>query len=308
MNLNSGFLGWTALLLSTAAASFWAYWGIIEAFHEGWFKPQLGMRLLQLVPYLAPATGFCLLTYISLRWPAVGAGLYVAAGILIAVLIAIDRAKFPPLVITLLTLLPVALGLMFLYGRPTPVNLAYGVALGVPGLIILLFGAEPVYRVSTRVDDGDRGMRTLVGNGVNLQWAPAGPGWSRQGGVDWTQAMSLASRLSEDGLSLEKTPQNIWRLPTRDELVRSMTRGGNNAGGQWDPQKAAPRYRRKPDKESPLWDPYAPLIYLWTQEEADEKRAWLMVYHGGVYSHLKSKASPSTGFRAVRKPPEEAQP
>lgn len=49
-----GLLGWTAVGFGTLAASFWAFWGTIEAFHEGWCKPSLWMRLLQLL-----ATSVC---------------------------------------------------------------------------------------------------------------------------------------------------------------------------------------------------------------------------------------------------------
>jgi len=104
-------------------------------------------------------------------------------------------------------------------------------------------------------------------------------------------------------MSLAKAPQNIWRLPTREEVVCSLTRSNQNAGGTWDSVLKQPRYERIPDKESPLWDLYAPLIYLWTAEEADEHRAWIVVYHGGVYAKPKAIGSPSMGFRAVRKLP-----
>jgi hypothetical protein len=29
-------LGWIGVVLVTLASSFWAWWGINEAFHEGW--------------------------------------------------------------------------------------------------------------------------------------------------------------------------------------------------------------------------------------------------------------------------------
>jgi hypothetical protein len=109
--------------------------------------------------------------------------------------------------------------------------------------------------------------------------------------------------LTEDGTALADTPQNIWRLPSREEVVRSMTSGGRNAGGRWDALHSRPIYDRRPDKESPLWDPYAPLIYFWTSEEESEHRAWIVVYHGGVYAKPKAVGSPSFGFRAVRELP-----
>jgi hypothetical protein len=47
----SRIVGWIAVLLSTAIASFWAFWGIIENFHEGWYFesiwPNLGLMIVQ---------------------------------------------------------------------------------------------------------------------------------------------------------------------------------------------------------------------------------------------------------------------
>jgi hypothetical protein len=116
--------------------------------------------------------------------------------------------------------------------------------------------------------------------------------------------LDQARHLTDDGLSLADEPQNIWRLPTREEVIRSLTRANHNAGGEWDAVNQQVNYVHKPDKESPLWDSHAPLVYLWTAEEADEQRAWIVVYHGGVYPKDKSLGSPSMGFRAVRQPPD----
>jgi hypothetical protein len=192
-----------------------------------------------------------------------GATLFILVGVVIASLIVYDGANFGPVITTLLTAVPVLVGLVFLVGRPQPKRLAYGISLGLPILIIIGFGVEPVYRVSTRFDDGDRTARLIEGNGVTLLWAPAGPGWTREGLVSWDEAVHRARHLSEDGTAIADKPQDIRRLPTREEIVRSMTRRGQNAGGQWDAQTQRPSYERRPDKESPLWDspprhPHAP--------------------------------------------------
>ena len=293
-------VGWIGVLLVTLTASFWAFWGVIEAFHEGWCKPYLWMRLLQLLAYLSPATVLCTSAALGLRWPRMGATLFLLLGVTIAGLIIADDANFGLFITTTLTVVPALVGLLFFIGRPQPKRAAYALSVGLPLLIILGFGAEPVVRVSTRFDDGDRSARLVEGNGITLLWAPAGPGWSRNGLVGWKEARERANHLTEDGLSLANEPQNVWRLPTREEVVRSLTRGNRNAGGTWDPVGERPHYERKPDKESPLWDPYAPLIYLWTAEEESEDRAWIVVYHGGVSSKPKAVGSPSIGFRAVR--------
>jgi hypothetical protein len=219
---------------------------------------------------------------------------------IIAALIVVDDADFPPEITFCITALPVLLGLMFLMGTPNPKTRAYALSAGLPLLVVVACGVEPVIRVSSRFDDGNRGPRLVIGNGVTLMWAPAGPGWSRQGCVTWEEAVSRARHLTKDGTALADQPQDIWRLPTREEVVRSLTRDNLNARGNWDSDRASASYKRRPDKESPLWDPFAPLIYLWTADEVDEESAWIVVYHGGVYAKTKAIGSPSFGFRAVR--------
>ena len=114
--------------------------------------------------------------------------------------------------------------------------------------------------------------------------------------------MEICAHLSADGTELMNDSQYIWRLPTIDEAVRSMTRGGKNAGGVWDEATQRASYRTKPDKESPLWDSYAETVYWWTATEIDEKRAWRIVYDGGTWPKPKSSGIGSQGFRAVKEP------
>ena len=51
--------------------------------------------------------------------------------------------------------------------------------------------------------------------------APGGPGWPQEG-VNWHEAVQTCQMLNQDGKSIGSEPQNIWRLPTVDEAVRSM--------------------------------------------------------------------------------------
>ena len=295
-------LGWFTVVVGTLAATFWAFWGTFEAFHEGWSKPQLWMRLLQTAAYLGPATVLCSMTAVGIRWPRMGAVQFFVVGAAIAVLIRIDKAQITGILFFSLTVTPLLVGLLFLFGRPKPRRLALAIAIGLPGIMVIACGIEPVFLVSTRFDDCDRGARLVEGNGVTLLWVPAGPGWSRDGNVTWDKALDQVSRLTADGLSLADEPQNIWRLPTRGEIVRSLTRNNLNAGGTWNAENGQASYKRKPDKESPLWDPFAPLVYLWTSEQRDDDHAWIVVYHGGIYAKSKSLGSPSFGFRAVLEP------
>jgi hypothetical protein len=108
-------------------------------------------------------------------------------------------------------------------------------------LTLIIFGIEPVLRVSQRFDDGNLQARLVHGNGVSLIWAPDGPGWPRTG-ADWYDTQQVCQYLGEDGLTLAPAPPHIWRLPTVDEAVRSMARHGQNSGGVWDVEngKATP--------------------------------------------------------------------
>jgi len=117
--------------------------------------------MLQLAAYLTPVTVFSGLTALGIRWPRVGATLFALVGIVIAVLIEVDQARIVEALYLIITAAPVLLGLMFLFGRPKPKIVAYAISLGLPALIVIACGIEPVYRVSTRFDDGDRGVRLV---------------------------------------------------------------------------------------------------------------------------------------------------
>ncbi len=99
-----------------------------------------------------------------------------------------------------------------------------------------------------------------------------------------------------------ETQQNIWRLPTVDEAVRSMMLHGVNAGGVWNAEKEQATYTITPDKESPLWDVHSKVVYYWTSETSARfaERVYIIVYHGGVHSKMKTDAQDYLSFRAVK--------
>ena len=49
-------VGWIAVVVSTALSSFWAFWGSIENFHEGWYFRELwrnlGLMAVQYLPWM----------------------------------------------------------------------------------------------------------------------------------------------------------------------------------------------------------------------------------------------------------------
>jgi hypothetical protein len=192
--------------------------------------------------------------------------------------------------------------------------------------------------VLTRIDDGDRGARLIEGNGVTLIWAPEGPGWNwRQdfgGFPSWnrialyglppigmgdkpgygsevgvfasTEEMAkynLCLYLSEDGLTLETEPQNIWRMPTVDDYARSFARHGENAGCLWQGEDHDQmECNILPDKETPLWAPDLDPIYYWAANEYNDREAYFVSYNGWVNTAYKPGGNPRHSHRCVRDP------
>lgn len=284
--------GWTAVALSTVLACFWAYWGAIENFHEGWYYPKLWQNLAlmfgqylpgMLVPMIAAA--------IAIPRPRLGFAVHCLAAAGFAWRFGVTGG--PALV---LAAVPALLGVLYLVGRPVPRRRALRIVIGLPLVTAVAAGAYPASRVLTRPDTVDLSMRRIAGNGVDLVWAPAGPGWPDDG-FDWAEAERRCAHLSDDGLSLADAPLDLWRLPTVDEVVRTMTWRGENAGGAWDAEARRVSWRVQPDKEAPLWNPRSKVIYWWTADRADENRAFRVVYNGQVHA---MSASWGPGYMACR--------
>ena len=290
--------GWIAVGLSTAITCLWAFWGIAENFHEGWhygsLLPNLGLMLAQ---YLSPMLIFLAVTLVSIYWPRAGAALH---GLLVLGVAWFFEA-WTNTVLLFLMLPLIGLGALHWFGRPKPRKLAAALVIGLPLLTLVISGTPPAIRVSQRLDDRNLGARLVQGNGVELVWAPDGPGWPREG-TDWYGAQQACEHLGDDGLSLASTPQNLWRLPTVDEAVRSMARHGQNSGGVWDEDSARATYETRPDKESPLWNAHTQVIYWWTATEVDEERAYIIVYDGKVWPRAKRFGPDYLGYRCVRQP------
>ena len=289
-------MGWVAVGVSTLITCFWAFWGIIENFHEGWYFESLSANLgLMFAQYLGPMLIFMIVTLVSIFWQRFGGGLHIFFALLAVWFFNafLNAATF-------LIILPlIGLGLLYWNGRLEPKKLAVSVSIGLPLLTLFIAGIEPVFRVSQRINDGNLQARLIHGNGVDLTWAPDGPGWPREGG-NWYEANQSCQYLNEDGLINSSAPQNIWRLPTVDETVRSMSRHGQNSSGVWDAETGEVTYETTPDKESPLWNIHSQIIYWWTAAEVDEDHAYIIVYDGEVWSRPKEFGPAYLGFRCVR--------
>jgi len=290
--------GWIAVGFSALITCVWAYWGIIENFHEGWYYQEWLSNIgLMFAQYLSPMIIFMGVTLVSICWPRIGSVLYVIFALLAAWFFkAFSNAA------TFLLIIPlIGLGALYWFGRPQPRKLAVSLVVGLPLLTLTISGMGPFLRVSQRVNDGNLQARLVNGNGVDLIWAPDGPGWPRTGG-NWNEAQRVCQHLSEDGLTSSPVPQNLWRLPTVDETVRSMAHHEQNSAGVWDAENAKAAYKTAPDKESPLWNVYSQVIYWWTATEVDEERAYIIVYDGKVWPRSKQFGSAYLGYRCVKQP------
>ncbi len=288
-------LAWVAVSISCALLVFWSFWGSIETFYEGWYSRSFWMNLaLTIVQYLLPALILMVAAVASVLWPRFGSLLHVALALAVAVKINTPAGR-------VLIALPLAgLGGLYWFGRLRSKKWVLYSLCGLPIATMIVCGAVPAYRVFRRMDDGDRRARVVEGRGVRLRWAPAGPGWPEHG-ANWYKARQTCAYLSPDGSSVGDKPENIWRLPTADELTRSLSLHGINAGGVWN-GRGMPSYQATPDKESPLWDRYSPVIYWWTATEVDTQSAYRFSYNGRAMPTIKSARPDYYGFRCVTEP------
>jgi len=290
-------ISWTAVVVSTALASFWAFWGAIEAFHEGWFYESFWKNVgLTLGQYLLPMLVIAGLGAIGVIWPRVGALLHVVLAAVIGYIVNTYIGR-------IWIVIPLC-GLAALYWFSRFPNRRWVVVLllGLPAVTAVVSGADLAWRTAHRVDDGFRGTRTVEGPGIRLRWAPAGPGWPHGGSANWQQAMEACDHLTPDGANRSNAPQHVWRLPTIDEVVRSLSLHGQSAGGQWHSARGTATYGVMPEKESPLWNPYSPVVYWWTATEIDTVKAYRIHFRGGVQPTMKSAGPTYYGFRCVSVP------
>ena len=216
----------------------------------------------------------------------------------------------------------------------------YALAIGIPLLVALSTSIYYYPLIISRQDSGERGACLIQGNGVRLIWAPKGPGWNWKqpwgGYPSWDQIAlygvppagwgdkpgfenrhaaaqdmeetCICRYLSADGKTLMDEPQDIWRMPTTDEIVRSLVGEGKNAGCIWNEDSGKADCIRQPNKDTPLWAPDEEPIYYWSADEYDEESAWYVPYtggvrYGGVIGHIpKGWGNPRHGYRCVREP------
>jgi hypothetical protein len=148
-----------AVALSTSLASFWAFWGIVENFHEGWFHESLLLNVgLMFVQYLSPVIIFMLLTLLAIAFPRVGSVAHVLGGLLLWLLLfdLNDRVAMLFVIGPMLIL-----GTLYWYGRPQPRRAAYLLAVGLPILTLVVCGVKAL--PGTRLSDTASTYRKMEG-------------------------------------------------------------------------------------------------------------------------------------------------
>jgi hypothetical protein len=325
--------------------TFWSFWGIAEMYHEGWWGAWYNR-----LPYLAPIALTLIPTLLVFRFPLVGGIIIIAVGLFTFFFFGFSVA----IIGLIITLIGGAFILDGLIQRRSLTDAAesnlpwwrqwrYWLTIGGPLVVIVGTSIHNLPVVLTRVDDGFRGARLINGYGVDLVWAPEGPGWNwkqpwggypswqdialygiepvgmgeksgygKEGEVGKTRVFAgdlemnqtnLCLYLDIDGTLLLDEPQNIWRMPTTDEVIRSLSRHGENAGCQWSgqvPERAACDIL--PDKESPLWATDVPVIYYWTAESFNDREGYFVAYNGSVNTTIKLGGNPRHGYRCVKEP------
>ncbi len=199
----------------------------------------------------------------------------------------------------LVTIPLLGLAILYWFGKIQRRKIAYVLIIGLPLIQILGIGTFEAVHIANRYNDGNFGERLISGNGVELIWAPQGPGWP-DNGTSWDEAKRICAHLSDDGKTLSVRELNVWRLPTINEAVRSLSYHGYNAGGVWDSVTGKATYLNQPDKESPLWNIHLKTIYWWTLTQVNDKESYIIVYNGGVWLRKKTLHAAYMNFRAVR--------
>jgi len=338
--------GWIGTGLITFLNAIWLYWGLGEAFYEGWGVPETPWFL-----FLAIGFAAIILSVVTIKFPYFGGGLLIAAGLFFAIWWLIPGIK------TGFYSLSVALERLFLSGGFTIVgilfildaiynpkkdlsekpwyirNLRLILTIGIPLLVLIIVFSVNLPVVLTRIDDGNRSSRRIVGYKVDLIWAPEGPGWNWKqdfgGYPSWNalasygieplgldsdklpaenanaqimEELGLCAFLSEDGKQLLDEPQYIWRLPSVDEITGSLSLHNENSRCSWDGEIGKLSCDLHTDKETPLWAPDQPPVYYWAADPLNDEDAYYVSYTGYVSHQPKTWGNPRHGYRCVKEP------
>jgi hypothetical protein len=142
--------GWTAVLISSAFLGLWAYWGVLENFHEGWYSTSFVENLeVMVIQYFLPMAIFLAAALLAVRAPRIGAIVHTGFAAFALWFFGMRGAG------ALLIGTPlVGLGVLYWVGRICRGRVAAWLLVGIPVLTSIGFGIAPAWRVFHRVDDG----------------------------------------------------------------------------------------------------------------------------------------------------------
>ncbi len=279
----------------------WSFWGIVENFHEGWYEKSLWLNIkIMLIQYLSIPFTLILISVISIYYRKTGAILFILLGIFsLSYILFLGNIQFniKRAVVWSIVLSPIIFyGIFLIFNEIKRKKIAFYLWVLLPLLLMILIGGKRYTDVKNRFNDKNFGERIVHGNGIILIWAKRGPGFPTKG-TNWYRANYVCSHLSLEGDKILNKKVNYWRLPTREEIVRSLTKNNKNCGGTLINGKVF--YKKVPDKETPLWDPYSIVIYYWTSERKGDK-AYLVAYNGRILLRSAKNGADYHGYRCVR--------
>jgi hypothetical protein len=157
-------IAWISIGISALFANFWAFWGINENFHEGWYYVRFWDNVLMMFgQYLLMPIGFMILALVSIKWNKIGALLHLLLAVGAWFLFGEMDAGF------FLVVLPLTgLAILYWFGVVGRKRLAYVLVIGLPLLQILGIGTFHAVHVAGRYNDGYFGIRLIQGNDVAL--------------------------------------------------------------------------------------------------------------------------------------------
>jgi len=295
-------IGRIALWFSGLLASAWMLRGVVLAFHEGWWQPELTARLTGLLAHVAPALVLMVLVSVALIHHAGGGLLMVLAGLGLGA----AALLHPPWSDALAGLfrvhsLPLTLAAVFVGGlfwwearlqrkRPPPPVKAgswrraarWLVILALPTVCLLVDGLPQFIRAESRHDDGFRGIRRVAGDGVILEWAPDGPGWQNkgQGNRSWNE-LARYGRYEAGGRT------EAWTAGMVDATAADMAADGL-------PRYLGPDGRRLESAPVDVWrlPTVAELVASLTREGRPAAGRWQPDAARADYARLPDKESP----------------
>ncbi|MCX8095360.1 MAG: hypothetical protein N3D74_04165 [Caldisericia bacterium] len=304
-----------------------------EMFHEGWYKP------FEWIYFLLPSIITILLSIISILYPKIGGVLIIIFGGIFSItvlsrIISINTLSLKIIISWIpVTFLFILMGFLFIYESKKKqiskkIKLKRVLYLILINLIIIfLFGVPLFIRNINRFNDGYRGERKIKGFEIELIWSGEGVAFhfKSKGNLSWNEIAlygkgeigfegkkfiyatkkdfekyNMFRYINYEGTELTDKIYDFWRLPTIDELTRSMYRKGKCVGVPWNGKEGKQNYEITPDKETPLWLTNEPVIYYLSSTEANDKEIYTISYNGCVIKRDKSFVIGSLGFRAVR--------